>query len=153
MITDEQAEEIKKQVISQIANFPSPQKEQAVQQIQAMNNEQLEQFLIQNKLIKSAGNNEEDADSVNNLTGNKTGELQQQCIFCTISEKKIPSFEIEENEEALAVLEINPVSKAHTLISQGPIFLKQKNYLLQLFHLQKKLLKELKQSLSQKMFQ
>ena len=52
MITGEQAEEIKKQIISQMENFPSLQKEQAIQQINAMNNEQLEQFLIQNKLIK-----------------------------------------------------------------------------------------------------
>ncbi|MBS3085347.1 HIT domain-containing protein [Candidatus Pacearchaeota archaeon] len=116
MITGEQAEEIKKQIISQMENFPSLQKEQAIQQINAMNNEQLEQFLIQNKLIKSTGDNEEDENSANNTTDNKTGEHPLQCIFCSIINNQTPSCKIDENKEAIAVLEINPVSEAHVLI-------------------------------------
>jgi len=40
----------------------------------------------------------------------------ESCIFCSIISKKVPSYKIAENDEALAVLEINPASKGHTII-------------------------------------
>ena len=98
MLIDEQAESIKEQLIKHIEKgFPEEQQEFAIQQILSMNSEQLEEFLKQNNL--SAKENE-----------------SVQCIFCSIISGNASSYKIAENEEAIAVLEINPVSKGHTLI-------------------------------------
>ena len=95
----EQTEQIKQQIIQQIENtFPEDKKESAIQQIEEMNESELENFLAQNNLIKTSENEE------------------KQCIFCSIVSEKIPGYKISENDSALAVLEINPVSKGHTLV-------------------------------------
>jgi len=104
MIPQEQTEQIKKQLIEQISStFPEDKKASAIQQIESMNAEQLKEFLIQNKLIKVS----EDGQEV---------PQEQQCIFCSIINEKMPSYKIDENSQAIAILEINPVSKAHALI-------------------------------------
>ena len=98
-LPQEQTEQIKKQIIQQIENtFPEDKKESAIQQIESMNDSELENFLAQNNLIKTSESSEE------------------QCVFCSIVSEKIPGYKISENESALAVLEINPVSKGHTII-------------------------------------
>ncbi len=38
------------------------------------------------------------------------------CIFCDIVEKKIPSKVVYEDDQVLAMLDINPLSKGHTVI-------------------------------------
>ncbi len=40
----------------------------------------------------------------------------QNCIFCKIINKELPSLKIYEDEIALAFLDINPVNMGHTLI-------------------------------------
>ena len=40
----------------------------------------------------------------------------EDCIFCKIYEKKIPSTIIYEDEELLAFKDINPIDKVHFLI-------------------------------------
>ncbi len=96
---EQEAENIKKQLINHIENtFPKDKQQQAISQIKSMNNQQLEQFLKQNNLLQS------------NL-GN-----QQQCPFCLITHGKLNAYKIDENESSLAVLEINPLSKGHTII-------------------------------------
>src|SRR3989344_417769 len=95
----EQTEQIKQQIIQQIENtFPEDKKESAIQQIESMNDSELEEFLAQNNLIKTSENEE------------------KQCIFCSIINEKIKSYKIAEDDSALAVLEINPASKGHTII-------------------------------------
>ena len=95
----EQIEQIKQQIIQQIENtFPEEKKESAIQQIEEMNEEELENFLAQNNLIKTSENEGEN------------------CVFCSIASEKIPSYKISENDSALAVLEINPVSRGHALV-------------------------------------
>jgi len=64
-----------------------------------MNSEQFEKFLEQNKLMQQ--------------NQASTGE---QCIFCLINSGQISSYKLDEDENAIAVLEINPISKAHSLI-------------------------------------
>lgn len=100
MLPTEQLENIKKQLISQLENANLPDKENIKSSITKMNPEQLEQFLIQNKLIKPGEN------------------IQQtrQCIFCSIVSESIKSYKIDENSDAIAILEINPVSKGHVII-------------------------------------
>jgi len=40
----------------------------------------------------------------------------KDCIFCEIVRGEIPSSKVFENEKVLAFLDINPVSKGHTLV-------------------------------------
>lgn len=94
MLSEEQTEQIKKQIIQQIEeNFPEDKKELAKQQIQEMNSEQLEKFIKQNKSTQT-----------------------QQNPFRSIISGETPSYKIDENKNAIAVLEINPISNGHTII-------------------------------------
>ena len=94
-ITPEQAKQIKEQLLKQLENFPEDKREQIKEQVTAMSEAELEEFLKQNQLAQGQ---------------------EQQCIFCSIVDNKIPSFKINEDNENLAILELNPLSKAHTLI-------------------------------------
>ena len=92
-ITDAQADQIKKQLLSQLEKFPEDKKDQIKKQINSMSTEEVEEFVKKNQL-----------------------DHLQQCVFCSIIEGKTPSFKIDEDEENIAILEINPVTKGHTLI-------------------------------------
>jgi len=94
-LTEEQIANIKEQLFKQIEKFPEEQQETIREQIEGMDAEQLEQFLEQNKLMKQGGGG---------------------CIFCSIVKEETPSYKIAENNEAIAVLDINPISKGHSLI-------------------------------------
>jgi len=108
MLTDEQVKTIKKQIISQIeASFPADKKDFARKRIESMNSEELEAFLVKNNLaISQAGSGPQATNQG----------VSQQCIFCLIVSGDIESHKIAENEYAIVVLEINPVSRGHTLI-------------------------------------
>ena len=98
MLPKEQIAESKKQILKQInSTFPEEKKAPAIQQIESMNDEQFIEFLKQNNLLNK-------------------NEPEQQCIFCSIVSEKIRSYKIGENKDAIAILEINPISKAHSLI-------------------------------------
>jgi len=98
MLPKEQIEEIKKQILQQVdSTFPDDKKESAINKIKSMGAEELEEFLKQNKLIQNS-------------------ETPQESPFRLIVNHKIPSHKIGENSEAIAVLEINPISKGHTII-------------------------------------
>lgn len=100
MVSQEQEQQIKKQLLEQIdANFPEDKKAEAKQQIESMTGEAFEEFLKQNNLIKG--------------DGTQSG---QQCVFCSIVYGDVPSTKIGENEKAISVLELNPISKAHAIV-------------------------------------
>jgi histidine triad (HIT) family protein len=102
MLSEEEVEEIKNKLIGHInSTFPEEQKESAVSQINSMNSEQLEEFLNKNKLIKG---------------DDSSDDSQSECVFCSIANGKIQSCKLDENKEAIAVLDINPISKGHALI-------------------------------------
>ncbi len=104
MLSDEEALEIKQKIISHIeSTFPPEQILNAKQQIESMSSEQLERFMEKNKLMK--GEDSENATS-------------SDCVFCSIVSEKIHSVKIDENDDAIAILEINPISKGHALIIQ-----------------------------------
>jgi histidine triad (HIT) family protein len=99
MLSDEEIIEIKQKLISQIeSTFPPEQIFSAKAQIESMNSEQLENFLEKNKLIKNSK------------------EENSECVFCNIASGKINSIKLGENEKAVAVLEINPISKGHFIV-------------------------------------
>jgi len=95
MLTQEQTEQIKSQLFSQLDNSNVENKEEIKSSIQAMNSEQLEEFVKQNQ---------------------QAAQGDQQCIFCSIVGDKIPSNKIDENDQSIAVLEINPISQGHVII-------------------------------------
>ena len=93
MLSDPQAENIKKQLFQQLENLPEEKRKLLKDNIEAMSPQELEEFLIKNNLMKN-----------------------QSCIFCSIVKKEMPSFIINEDEQSIADLEINPISKRHTLV-------------------------------------
>lgn len=97
-----QVQQIKSQLIQHIGNsFPEDKKEFAIKQIQDMNSESLEKFLESNNL---------------EFSGNSLKSKGQQNIFDSIVSGEIPSYKVGENEDAIAVLEINPLSEGHSII-------------------------------------
>lgn len=102
-LTKEQIKDIKAQLFKQMENWPKEQKEQAIAEIEKMNEVQFEEFLVQNKIIKDSGPNAEENSA-------------QQSPFRLIVEEKIPSVKVAQNSDAIAVLEINPISKGHSIV-------------------------------------
>ena len=93
-ITKEEASKIKEHLLCQLDNFPEDKREQIKNQINSMTTEQIETFIKQNELTHLGG----------------------QCIFCSIVANKMSSFKIAEDNKNIAILELNPLSKGHTLI-------------------------------------
>ncbi len=93
-LTSEQLKEVKEQLFKQLESVEYDKRIAIKQQIELMSDKEFELFLKKNKLI-----------------GKNT-----QCIFCSISQNKIPSFKISQSNENIAILEINPLSKGHCLI-------------------------------------
>lgn len=90
MITDEEAKEIKKQLLQQLKKFPEEQIRELKEKIEAMNNEELEDFIKE----KTKG----------------------ACIFCQIVSGQVKSYKIFEDENFIVVLDIMPASRGHTII-------------------------------------
>ncbi len=131
MLTQEQIKSIKKQLIDQIdSTFPEGKRANAKKQIEIMNSEELEKFLKQNKLIKTSAEFSE-----NDI---------QQCIFCSIISGNIHSYKIDENNDALVVLEINPISSGHLIVIPKEHISSSEKMPKAIFSLAKKIAKKLK---------
>lgn len=96
--TKEQAEKIKKQLLKEIEKIPNADHEQIRKYIESLNEEELEEFIKKNNL-KSEESNE-----------------QEKPVFQMIVENSIPSYKIGENDQSIAILEINPLSKGHCIV-------------------------------------
>jgi len=91
-MNSQDVEQVKRQLLNNIeSNFPKDKADILKRQIMSMNDEQLENFLE-----KSNQSNE--------------------CIFCSIAAGKAESSKIAESDSAVAVLEINPISKGHAIV-------------------------------------
>src|SRR3989338_796716 len=108
MLSEEQVKQIKAQLLKQIESWPEENRDAAIEQIDLMNAEELEAFLIKNNMIKSGGGEESSEGSMGGREG--------KCIFCSIFSGEIPSHKIAENKQAIAALEINPISEGHIII-------------------------------------
>jgi len=102
-LTQEQSAEIKKQLLKQVEQLPQENKEEIKKYIQELNPFQLEEFLKQNKIqISEQGLSQE--------------QKSEKPIFQSIVDGEIPSYKIDENKKAVAILEINPLSKGHSIV-------------------------------------
>lgn len=90
-LTKEQISELKKQLLDQIKKLPENQRKDAEKQIDNLSDETIEEML-------------------------KNQKESQVNIFREIVAGKIPSKKIDENSSAVAVLEIRPISKGHSII-------------------------------------
>jgi diadenosine tetraphosphate (Ap4A) HIT family hydrolase len=112
-ISEEEFKEIKEKLISYInSNFPEDKKLSSLSRLDSMDKEELASFLEKNNILFE----------------------DNECIFCLISSKKIPSCILEEDEENLGVLDINPLSegnsfiipKSHGKVKESTLLLAQK---------------------------
>lgn len=113
MISKEQADKIKEQLLKQIESWPKEQSEPAKAQIESMNEQELEEFLVRNNLVKQQA---EAGREVAGELAEQKGAKDTGCVFCSITKGDIDSFKLDENKKAVAVLEINPISKGHSII-------------------------------------
>jgi len=105
MLTEEQASQIKQQLLKQLDKFPDDKRDLIKKQILAMSTQDVENFINQNQLSHlSPEQKQQNPQQLN------------QCIFCSIIKNQIPSYKIDENKDNIAILEINPISQGHSLI-------------------------------------
>jgi len=90
-LTQQQIKILKEQLLSQIETLPEDKKAEAKRQIETLSPQALELMLKQQT-------------------------KKREGVFRLIVKGEIPSTKIEENEDAIAVLEINPVSNGHVII-------------------------------------
>lgn len=95
-LTPEQVKSLKDQLFAQIQDLPEDKKAAAAEQIESLSPQALELMLKQQS--------------------GKGKSSKEEGIFRLIIKGEIPSKKIDENASAIAVLEINPVSKGHTII-------------------------------------
>ena len=119
-LTPEEVQELKNQLSQQIQNLPEEQKRAAQEQINAMSNEALEAMLEQQ------------------ASGSKSKPSKQD-IFRQIVQGEIPSKKIDENKQAIAVLDIRPISEGHIIIIPKKQVTNAKKIPVQAFTLSKKI--------------
>jgi hypothetical protein len=95
-LTKEQISQLKEQLRSQVANLPEDKKAEALKQIDEMSAEALELMISQQQ--------------------SQAPPKGQKTIYRMIIDKEVDSIQVGENPNAIAVLEINPISKGHTII-------------------------------------
>jgi histidine triad (HIT) family protein len=110
VLTDEQANTVKEQLFEQIKNSKLDNKEKILEHLKNLDSAGLEAFMTQNNIP-----NPFSSDSSNDPTA-PSQEQPPACIFCSIIKKEMSSYIIDENDKNLAVLELNPLSKGHSII-------------------------------------
>jgi len=103
VLSKEKADTVKEQLLKQVETLPQENKEQIKEYIKKLDEQGLEKFLKQNKI---------EVSETDEIPSTKSSE----CIFCEITNNKIPSYKISENKKSIAILEINPLSKGHSII-------------------------------------
>lgn len=100
VLTPEQVKELKRQLSEQINHLPENQKAQAQKQIDDMSAEAIESMLREQQ----------------SQQGPDGAQQQPQEIYRAIVSGQIPSKKLDENKSAIAVLDIKPISKGHTIV-------------------------------------
>ena len=94
-LTEEEVKKLKDQLRQQIQHLDPDKKAEAEKQIDSMSSEALEEMLKQQQ---SSSNN------------------QNKNIFRMIVDGEVETVKLGDNQEAIAILDITPISKGHTLI-------------------------------------
>jgi histidine triad (HIT) family protein len=128
-LTEEQIKNLKEQLKQQVEHLPEDKKLEAIKQIDSLSSEALEEMLKQQ-------------------SSTQTPEKQQKPVFRMIVDNDIPSTKIEENKFAIAVLDIMPISKGHTIIIPKKQVSDSKNIPSQAFSLAKKISKKISSKLN-----
>ena len=114
--SNEQTAKIKSQLLTQVEQLPNENKDQIKQYIKSLDNAGLEAFLKQQN-IKATDQGLEQVTGDQERSQPKVGEQgQETSIFESIIKGEIPSYKLEENDKAIAILELNPLSYGHSLI-------------------------------------
>lgn len=100
-LTEEQVQALKKRLSDQIQHLPPDQKEAAQKQIDEMSPEAIESML---KLEMEQQKEQ----------GIEPGGVQE--VFRAIVDEKIPSKKLSENKDAIAVIDIKPISRGHLVV-------------------------------------
>lgn len=124
-LTSEQVKELKFQLSQQIQHLPEEKKAEAQKQIDSLSSEALEMMIEEQK--------NRSADS--------------KSIFRMIISKEIPAVIIEETNEAVAVLDINPISKGHSLVIPKEAVTEPNSISPEIFAFAQKLAKKIKEKL------
>lgn len=106
--TDEQVKDIKQQLIDQVDKLDNPNKESIKEYIQDLDSKSLEDFLKKNNIKVSESGNLEQTEG--------SEETEKKCIFCSIVNKEISSYVLTENDKSIAILELNPLSRGHSIV-------------------------------------
>ena len=91
-LTLEQIRSLKDQLRAQVSNLVPEKKEEAYKQIDEMSPEAIESLLRESQ------------------------EKEEKSIFRRLIENEIPNVRLDENTEAISILDINPISKGHNII-------------------------------------
>ena len=124
-LTPEQVSQLKSQLREQIKNMPEDQKKEAEQQIDEMSPEAIESMLAQQK-------------------------ASQKPIFRAVITGELPSKKIDENKEAIAVLDTRPITNGHIIIIPRKQVTDARNMPTQAFTLAKKTAKKVANRLKSK---
>lgn len=104
VFSDEQVREVKKQILMQVKDYPEDKRNAIEAQIDAMDAEELESF-VKEQMGRPQGGG-----------GQERGGGSQKGIFRMISDGEVPSRKVAESKDAIAVLDIRPVTKGHCVI-------------------------------------
>ena len=115
-LTDEQSKTIKEQLLKQIENFPDDKREFAKNYILGMNNEQLEEFLAKNNLMKQKSEEEHVSGAAEQQSSAKTSNKRTDCVYCLLASRQIESLPVYEDKNYLACFEIKPFSEGHVIL-------------------------------------
>jgi len=116
VFTPEEAEQVRTQLIAQLEGSQMENKEQIREHVQNLNEEGLENFLKQNNIEYNEGQIQQAPQENQEGQEEQTSPSKTQCIFCSIIKGEVPSNKIAENSKAIAILELNPLSKGHSIV-------------------------------------
>jgi diadenosine tetraphosphate (Ap4A) HIT family hydrolase len=114
--TNEQAKQIKQQLLTQISQLPADQQQQAKEYIEAMNNEELEEFLKKQQAMAGQQQQGQAPQSKSPAEASTGKQAATECVFCALAKKQMPSVALYEDKDYIAALEIRPFSQGHTIL-------------------------------------
>lgn len=96
MLSPEQVQKLKEQLLKQAESLPEENRKLIKHKILSMTDKEIEEFM--------------------NQSSEQSEEENKNCIFCAIIAKQSFAYVIADTPKNLAILEINPLSKGHTIV-------------------------------------